>query len=119
MLDAARPAAAVGVLEQLMGSDRTYPGMVDLMVHAHARARRCGDGPAVFKYEASNNKICFTRTNWKIIVRVLYLYLGEWNPRVWDMSEVYNPMYRDTRLVLNQKELLLRFTGPPVPITAR
>eukprot|EP00959_Pyramimonas_sp_CCMP1952_P274046 5728384-Pyramimonas_sp.AAC.2 len=29
-----------------------------------------------------------------------YLYLlGEWNPRVWDKSEVYNPMYRDARLV--------------------
>eukprot|EP00959_Pyramimonas_sp_CCMP1952_P397336 8325148-Pyramimonas_sp.AAC.1 len=24
---------------------------------------------------------------------MLYLYLGEWNPRAWDMSEVYNPMY--------------------------
>eukprot|EP00976_Prorocentrum_cordatum_P096650 1190652-Prorocentrum_minimum.AAC.2 len=24
---------------------------------------------------------------------MLYLYLGEWNPRVWDLSEVYNPMY--------------------------
>eukprot|EP00959_Pyramimonas_sp_CCMP1952_P288471 6032570-Pyramimonas_sp.AAC.1 len=24
---------------------------------------------------------------------MLYLYLGEWDPRVWDMSEVYNPMY--------------------------
>eukprot|EP00976_Prorocentrum_cordatum_P107590 1194667-Prorocentrum_minimum.AAC.2 len=24
---------------------------------------------------------------------MLYLYQGEWIPRVWDMSEVYNPMY--------------------------
>eukprot|EP00959_Pyramimonas_sp_CCMP1952_P176408 3686432-Pyramimonas_sp.AAC.1 len=28
---------------------------------------------------------------------IMYLYLGEWNPRVWDMSEVQevscNPMY--------------------------
>eukprot|EP00976_Prorocentrum_cordatum_P095615 1190248-Prorocentrum_minimum.AAC.3 len=24
---------------------------------------------------------------------MLYLYLVEWNPRVWDMYEVYNPMY--------------------------
>eukprot|EP00959_Pyramimonas_sp_CCMP1952_P369530 7740235-Pyramimonas_sp.AAC.1 len=24
---------------------------------------------------------------------MLYMYLGEWNPRVWDMSGVYNSMY--------------------------
>eukprot|EP00976_Prorocentrum_cordatum_P073021 1180937-Prorocentrum_minimum.AAC.1 len=28
-----------------------------------------------------------------VTLYMLYLYLGEWNPRVWDMSEVYNPMY--------------------------
>eukprot|EP00959_Pyramimonas_sp_CCMP1952_P058207 1215219-Pyramimonas_sp.AAC.1 len=27
-------------------------------------------------------------------------------PTVWNMSEVCNPMYRDTRLILHQKELL-------------
>ena len=30
---------------------------------------------------------------------VSYLYLAEWNRRVRDVSEVYDPMYRDAHLV--------------------
>eukprot|EP00959_Pyramimonas_sp_CCMP1952_P305131 6385722-Pyramimonas_sp.AAC.2 len=40
-----------------------------------------------------------TMPSFLVTLYTSYLYLGEWNPRVWDMSEVYNPMYRDTRLV--------------------
>eukprot|EP00959_Pyramimonas_sp_CCMP1952_P003469 72877-Pyramimonas_sp.AAC.1 len=39
-------------------------------------------------------------------IHMLYLCLGERNPRVWDMSEVYNPMYRQ-RLIWNQKLIVL------------
>eukprot|EP00976_Prorocentrum_cordatum_P087545 1186952-Prorocentrum_minimum.AAC.1 len=32
---------------------------------------------------------------------MLYLYHGEGNPRVWDTSEVYNPMYPSASLLRN------------------
>eukprot|EP00959_Pyramimonas_sp_CCMP1952_P253819 5302964-Pyramimonas_sp.AAC.1 len=39
---------------------------------------------------------------------MLYLYLGEWNPRAWDMSEVYNPMYPNSSHLKWKGALILR-----------
>eukprot|EP00929_Paragymnodinium_shiwhaense_P048291 TRINITY_DN24431_c0_g1_i1.p1 TRINITY_DN24431_c0_g1~~TRINITY_DN24431_c0_g1_i1.p1 ORF type:complete len:618 (+),score=69.45 TRINITY_DN24431_c0_g1_i1:92-1945(+) len=45
LLDLFRPAAAVSMLERLLRLDREWPDLHKWLFHAHARARRQGQGP--------------------------------------------------------------------------